>query len=101
MSVDVPTLIRNVEKLFYSLYDEYAKFYGPSLDINFEQNDAPSIQALTNRIDNSYQLLFQKTINHQVPPPHHQHKARHLSFKLIYPFLLISYNGERSIKDIF
>ena len=38
ISFDVPTLIKDVRKLFCSLYDEYAKFYSSSLNINIEQN---------------------------------------------------------------
>ena len=34
--VDVSTLVRDVRQLFYSLYDEYVKFYGSSLNISFE-----------------------------------------------------------------
>ena len=44
--VDIPALVRDVRKLFYSLYDEYAKFYDPSLNINFEQK-IPFAQAPT------------------------------------------------------
>ena len=40
-------LVMDVRQLFYSLYDEYAKFYGLFLDINFEQ-DALLAQAPTN-----------------------------------------------------
>ena len=57
---DVPVLIRDVRKLFYSLYDEYAEFYGPSININTEQ-DTPSTQAPTSQIGKGYQMLFQKT----------------------------------------
>ena len=32
---DVPTLIRNDRKLFYTFYDEYAKYYDHSININF------------------------------------------------------------------
>ena len=41
LEVDVPTLVRDVKKLFYSLYDKYAKFYDSSPNINFEQNKVP------------------------------------------------------------
>ena len=43
---DVPTLIKDIRKLFYTLYDKYAKYYRPFLNINFEQN-IPSAQILT------------------------------------------------------
>ena len=62
LTVDVPTLVRNVRQLFYSLYDEYAKSYGPFLNISFEQSDFSSSQAPTNQICKGYQLLFQKKI---------------------------------------
>ena len=42
------------KQLFYSLYDEYVKFYDSSLNINFEQSDAVSDQVVTNRIDKGY-----------------------------------------------
>ena len=54
---NVLVLVRDVRQLFYSLYDEYAKFHSPSLNINFEQ-DVHSAQAPTNRIGKDYQLLF-------------------------------------------
>ena len=41
ISFDVLALVMEVKKLFYSLYDEYAKFYDPSFNINIEQ-DTPS-----------------------------------------------------------
>ena len=44
--LDVSALIRDVRKLFYTLYDEYTKYYGHSLNINFEQ-DTPLAQAPT------------------------------------------------------
>ena len=58
---DVLDLIMDVKKLFYSLYEEYAKFYGHSLNINIEQ-DAHSMQAPTNQVDKGYHLLFQGKI---------------------------------------
>ena len=36
LSFDVPALLRDVRQLFYLLYDEYIKFYCPSLNINIE-----------------------------------------------------------------
>ena len=38
ISFDVLALVKDVRQLFYSLYDEYAKFYGSSLNTNIEQN---------------------------------------------------------------
>ena len=38
LTFDVPALVRDVNKLFYSLYDEYAKFYGLFLNINININ---------------------------------------------------------------
>ena len=57
---DVLGLIIDVKKLFYSLNEEYAKFYGHSLNINIEQ-DALSVQAPTSQVGKDYQILFQKT----------------------------------------
>ena len=34
LTFDVLALVRDVKKLFYLLYDEYAKFYGLFLNIN-------------------------------------------------------------------
>ena len=53
LSFDLPTLVRDVRQLFYLLYDEYAKFYGSSLNINFEQN-VFSTQVPTSRIGKDY-----------------------------------------------
>ena len=59
--VDVHALLRDVTKLFYPLYDKYAKFYGPSFNINFEQSEALLTRTQTNWIGKCYQLLFQRT----------------------------------------
>ena len=56
---DVHALIRNVRKLFYTLYNEYDKYYNPSFNINFER-DTSSMQAPTNRVGKGYQMLFQR-----------------------------------------
>ena len=53
ISFDVLALVRDVIKLFYSLYDEYAKFYGQSLNINIEQ-DAFLAQSPTSRVGKDY-----------------------------------------------
>ena len=36
LTFNVPSLVRDVRKLFYSLYNKYAKFYGLFLNINIE-----------------------------------------------------------------
>ena len=78
-------LIDYLKKLVYSLYDEYTKFYGLFLNLNFGEIEAPSTQAPTSQIDNVYQLFFflKNKKNHEVPPYHHQHKVRPLNFKII------------------
>ena len=81
LTFDVLTLITDVRQLFYSLYGEYTKLYGQSFNINFEQSDATLIQAPTSR--KGYQFLFQITQKYEVLTPHHQYKARLLSFKII------------------
>ena len=85
MTIDVLALIKNVRQLFYSLYDKYAKFYGPSLNINLEQRNAHSVQAPTNPIGMRYQLLFQKTKHSRSSSllSSTQHKTRLPSFKII------------------
>ena len=62
LSFDVPVLVSDIRKLIYSLYDEYAKFYDQSLNINIEQN-VHSAEAPTSRIGKGYQLLFQRIKN--------------------------------------
>ena len=39
--VDAPSLVSHVKSTFYLLYDEYFKFYSPSLNINVQQ-DVPT-----------------------------------------------------------
>ena len=46
--IDVPTLVKNARQLFHSLYDEYVKFYCPSLNVNFEQSDVSLVQTPIN-----------------------------------------------------
>ena len=36
--VDAPSLVSHVKSTFYSLYDEYFKFYGSDLNINIQQD---------------------------------------------------------------
>ena len=38
LEVDVSNIVSNVKSTFYSLYDEYVKFYGPNLNINVQQD---------------------------------------------------------------
>ena len=69
--VDVPFLVYNIKLTFYSLYDEYFKFYDSSLNINVQQDILQAKPPPSTRIGKGYQLLFQKK-KHEVP---HQHKA--------------------------
>ena len=45
--VDVSVFARDIRQLFYLLYNKYAQFYDPSININFEQDilltQAPTI----------------------------------------------------------
>ena len=38
LEVDVNSIVSNVKFMFYSLYDEYVKFYDPNLNINVQQD---------------------------------------------------------------
>ena len=60
LTIDIHALVRDVRQLFYSLYDGYAKFYDPFLNISFG-HDAHSTQAPIGQIGKDYQLLFQRT----------------------------------------
>ena len=51
LNVDVHSIVSNV-KLFFSLYDEYVKFYDPNLNVNIQQ-DVPLSQAPSTRVSNS------------------------------------------------
>ena len=53
LTFDILALVKDVRKLFYSLYDEYAKFYGAFLNINIEQ-DALLVQTPTSWVGKGY-----------------------------------------------
>ena len=78
---DVPVLIRDARKLFYLLYDKYAKFYGLSLNINIE-HDAFKRKLESTKLIRVIRCYFKKPKNHKVLL-HHQHKAQTSSFKAI------------------
>ena len=52
--VDVDALVFNVKSTFYSLYDEYLKFYDPNLTINIQQNASQVKPPLSTRFSKRY-----------------------------------------------
>ena len=60
MKIDIIVLIMHIKQFFYSLYNEYYKIYGHSLNINVGQSDTTS-EVSSSKLINGYQMLFQKT----------------------------------------
>ena len=60
LEVDVPSLVSYIKSTFYLLYDEYFKFYSPSLNINVQQ-DVPQAKPPSTQFSNGYQILFRKS----------------------------------------
>ena len=50
LTVNVCVLYDEIKKLFYTLYEEYARIYGQSLNINFGQSETHSFEAPSSRI---------------------------------------------------
>ena len=42
LEADVHSIVLNVKVFFFTLYDEYVKFYGPNLNVNIQQDIPPS-----------------------------------------------------------
>ena len=47
--------------MFYSLYDEYLKFYDPNLNINTQHEVSQGKPPSSTRFDKGYQILFHKS----------------------------------------
>ena len=47
--------------MFYSLYNEYLKFYGPNLNINTQPEVSQGKLPLLTRFGKEYQILFHKS----------------------------------------
>ena len=60
LKIDVHSIVFNVKSIFFSLYDEYVKFYGPLLNINIQQDVLQAKPPPSSLIVKRYQLLFQK-----------------------------------------
>ena len=60
LDLDVDSIVSNIKSMFYSLYDEYVKFYGLNLNINVQQDVSQAKPSSSTWIGNRYQLLFQK-----------------------------------------
>ena len=59
LEVDVHNIVLNIKSTFFSLYDEYFKFYCPNLNVNIQQNVLTSKPPST-QMGKGYQFLFQK-----------------------------------------
>ena len=78
--VDAPSLVSHVKSTFYLLYDEYFKFYSPSLNINVQQ-DVPQAKPHSTNLIRDIKFYFTNQKKKKVIPDHH--KARPPSFKVI------------------
>ena len=59
--VDVDTLVSYVKSTFYSLYDEYLKIYGPSLNINAQPDVSQAKPPPSIQFGKRYPILFHKS----------------------------------------
>ena len=59
--VDIHVLVSHIKSMFYSLYDEYLKFYGPNLNINTQPEVSQGKPHSSTRFGKGYQILFHKS----------------------------------------
>ena len=59
--VDIHALVAHIKSIFYSLYDEYLKFYGLNLNINTQPEVSQVKPPSSTRFGKGYQILFLKS----------------------------------------
>ena len=59
--VDIHALVSHIKSMFYSLYDEYLKFYDPNININTQPEVSQAKPPSSTRFGKGYQILFHKS----------------------------------------
>ena len=59
--IDIHSLVSHIKFMFYSLYDEYLKFYSLNLNINTQPEVSQGKPPLSIRFGKGYQILFHKS----------------------------------------